>query len=304
VFNMVTPFNLNPAKKIPKNFILYPVRAIRRKNIGEAFLLSLFFPENHALIITLPPNSDRDFHYYALWKQFAKDMHLNIIFEASEKYNFTDLVQSAKRIITTSISEGFGFSYLEPWTAGQMLSGRRLTGICSDFTGKHMELEHLYDKILIPISSIDHHLFFHQWKACILENARLLKISVSESAINKVFKRITSDSTIDFGMLDEHFQIQVIKDIESDINFKIRLMDLNPFLSDLSQTHNNSQIIRHNRSIVEKEFSQKAYKNLLIKTYQKIICQPVSHHIDKKILAENFLNLDKFSLLKWSHADV
>ncbi|MCD6585501.1 MAG: hypothetical protein J7K96_07055, partial [Desulfobacteraceae bacterium] len=113
LLNMVTAFNLSPKRKHAKNFVLYPVRAIRRKNIGEAIFLSLFFPRDLTLAITLPPNSPRDWHYYNLWKQFVAEKHLNVFFEASESHDFKTLVQSAKSIITTSISEGFGFSYLE-----------------------------------------------------------------------------------------------------------------------------------------------------------------------------------------------
>ncbi|MDA3894605.1 MAG: hypothetical protein PF482_00505 [Desulfobacteraceae bacterium] len=304
LINMVTPFNVLPVKKISMDYVLYPVRAIRRKNIGEAILLSLFFPGNDSLAITLPPNSIRDWHYYNLWKQFAKDSHLNVIFEASEHHAFLDLIQSAKRIITTSISEGFGFSFLEPWTAGQMLSGRHLADICTDFSAKDMALDHLYDNILIPINAIDQKQFFDQWKSCILENAATFKITVSETAIDRAYKNMTSGNDIDFGILDEHFQKIIITSIQSDKKFKNRIIALNPFLSDFIQTQNNSDIINHNRAIVEKKFSQNVYQNQLLRTYQKVIDHRVTHQIDKKSLAEKFLNPDNFSLLKWSHSHV
>jgi len=304
LLNMVTPFNINPAKQVSDNFILYPVRAIRRKNIGEAILLSLFFPKNEFLAITLPPNSAHDWYCYNQWKQFANNMNLNIKFEASVSRSFKDLVKSARSIITTSISEGFGFSFLEPWTAGQMLSGRRLANICKDFTRKQMTLDHLYDKILIPMTQIDYKLFFQQWKACILENTAQLRISISDSAIDRAYEKMTSGKNIDFGILDEHFQRQVITGILTDKKIKNRIMELNWFLSDFARTQDNSQIINHNRAIVEKIFSHKTYQNKLLKTYQKIIHQTVTHQIDKQILAEEFLNLDNFSLLKWSNSHV
>jgi glycosyltransferase involved in cell wall biosynthesis len=302
--NMVTPFHVNPVKQISENFILYPVRAIRRKNIGEAILLSLFFPKNAVLAITLPPNSSHDWYYYNLWKQFAAEKNLNVIFEASESHDFTDLVRSARSIITTSISEGFGFSFLEPWTAGQMLSGRRLAGICNDFTSKQIALDHLYDKMLIPIAQIDYQLFYQQWKSCILENAAQLKIPVSDSAIGRAYEKMTSNKNIDFGILDEYFQKQVITGLLADKKLKNRIIELNSFLSDFTRMHDNSKIINHNRAIVETLFSQEVYRSMLLNTYQKIIRQAVSHQIDKQILAENFLHLDNFSLLKWSNFHV
>ena len=300
LLNMVTPFNIASEKKISTNIILYPVRAIRRKNIGEAILLSLFFAKNEVLAVTLPPNSPRDWKHYNAWKQFAVKNKLNIIFEASDTYDFTDLVKSAATMITTSISEGFGFSYLEPWTAGQMLTGRRLPDICMDFTQKGMLLDHLYEKIFIPINTINIDLFYKKWKSCILDNASKFKISVSDIAIDHAYENMTSGKNIDFGILDEHFQRQVIVKILSDKKFKNRIMRLNPFLSGFTRTRNHDAKIRHNRLIVESEFNQSGYRNRLLDTWQKVIQSKVIHNIDKQILAKKFLTPKNFSLLQWS----
>ncbi|MBC2716241.1 MAG: glycosyltransferase family 4 protein [Desulfobacteraceae bacterium] len=299
LLNMVTPFNVSAERKLSAKIVLYPVRAIRRKNIGEAILLSLFFRKNEVLAITLPPNSPEDWKPYNSWKQFAAEKKLNVIFEASGTYNFTDLVKSAKRMITTSISEGFGFSYLEPWTAGQMLTGRSLSEICMDFTKKGMFLDHLYKKFSIPIETIEIDFFYEKWKSCILDNAAKFKISISDSAIAQAYENLTSSQCIDFAILDESFQKQVIEKILSDKNFKSRVMDLNPFLSDITHMQDQDVKIRHNRLIVETEFNQSGYRNRLLDTYQKVIHNIVSHKIDKQILAKEFLNPENFSLLKW-----
>jgi hypothetical protein len=252
----------------------------------------------------LPPNSARDWYYYNQWKQFAKDFHLNVMFEASERYAFPDLVQSAKMIITTSISEGFGFSFLEPWTAGKMLSGRRLSDICSDFIDKKMDLDNLYGQVLIPINAIDQQQFFDQWKTCILKNTVFFKIAVSEKAIDQAYEFITSDKNIDFGILDEHFQKLLITSVLRNNKFRNQIIELNPFLSDFTQISDNSDIINHNRAIVETKFSKSAYQKQLLRTYQKVIDQAVTHQVDKKVLAESFLNLKNFSLLKWCDHDI
>jgi hypothetical protein len=304
LLNRITPFNITPEKKLSEDIILYPVRAIRRKNIGEAILLSLFFQQHETLAITLPPNSPRDIKPYNAWKQFAAENDLNVFFEASKRNDFTDLVKSAKRMITTSISEGFGFSFLEPWTAGQMLTGRRLPDICMDFTKKGIQLNHLYDKIVIPVTHIDITQFYQKWKSCILDNASKYNISISAAAIDRAYKNLTADQCIDFAVLDESFQKPVMDKILSDKNFKRRIEALNPFLSDITQPNDNSEVIAHNRAIVESKFNQSAYRKLLLDTWQKVIHQAVNHKIDKQILAENFLNPENFSLLKWGDSDV
>ena len=304
LLNMVTPFNIEPEKKISSDIVLYPVRAIRRKNIGEAIFLSLFFQKNEDLAVTLPPNSPRDWKHYNGWKQFAVKNKLNIIFEASDTYDFTDLVKSATTMITTSISEGFGFSYLEPWTAGQMLTGRILPEICMDFTQKGMRLDHLYEKIFIPIKTIDIDLFYKKWKSCILDNAAKFRISISDDAIAKAYEILTSNQYIDFAIFDEHLQKQVIVKILSNKKFKNRVMRLNPFLLNFSRIQNPDAKIQHNRLIVETEFNQSGYRKRLLDTYQKVIQKKVIHNIDKQILAKKFLNPKNFSLLKWSDPHV
>ena len=130
--NTVTPIHVSSAKRQQLNRILYPVRAIRRKNIGEAILLSLFF-ENHTLSITLPPNSPSDMIIYNGWKRFVSKNNLHVEFEAGLKNDFNVLVSSSDFFLTTSIMEGFGFSFLEPWTASKMLWGRAIPEICNDF---------------------------------------------------------------------------------------------------------------------------------------------------------------------------
>ena len=48
LLNMVTPFDTTFAQKISKDFILYPVRAIRRKNIGGSHSPFPVFPQKLA----------------------------------------------------------------------------------------------------------------------------------------------------------------------------------------------------------------------------------------------------------------
>jgi len=136
IFNTIKPIDSDKKESDTGNYVLYPIRAIRRKNIGEAILLSLFFQNNETLTITLPPNSISDINSYAGWKNFVKKNNLDVEFEAGLKNDFSQLVLSAKFIITTSITEGFGFAFLEPWTAKKNLWGRKLPDICHDFEKK------------------------------------------------------------------------------------------------------------------------------------------------------------------------
>jgi hypothetical protein len=302
--NTIMPFDLSQAKKIDTNFILYPVRAIRRKNIGEAILLSLFFPDKHMLAITLPPNSDRDRLAYQGWKNFASRHYLQIMFEASQRDPFPDLVKTAERMITTSISEGFGFSFLEPWTAGKNLSGRLIPEICADFTKKGLLLDHMYNRMAVPLRWIDDRGFYSRWASCIRENAKIFDIELPNHEIDTAFQRMTRDRQIDFAFLDENFQQQILLKIFSGKQFKNHVKQINPFLTQFQNNSDKEAKIYHNQGIVASQFGKTPYRQKLLETYRKTIDCPVQHEtghkIDKKKLARIFLQPDRFSLLKWS----
>jgi len=302
--NTVSPFKVQPEKRIHKEIVLYPVRAIRRKNIGEALLLSLFFQNNEILAITLPPNSPRDWATYDGWKKFAHDHGLNVIFEATTHYDFIVLVKSAKCLITTSISEGFGVAFLEPWTAGQALVGRNLPDICRDFSQNGILLDHLYNQILIPVDWFDINQFYEKWKTCILNNACRFHIEIADSRIDTAFQTITKDNCIDFAYLNEDMQQLVISTLINDTSFIKQILQLNTFLADVTRIPDCHDRISHNMTSVLSSYSKKAYQHRLMDTYAKVVQKPVTHLIDKQALAREFLNPETFSLLKWSDDDV
>ena len=301
IFNAIKPFNFDKKESCIKNYVLYPIRAIRRKNIGEAMLLSLFFQNDETLTITLPPNSISDIKSYFGWKNFAAENNLNIEFEAGLKNDFSDLVLSAKYIITTSITEGFGFSFLEPWTAKKILWGRKLPDICHDFEKNGIILDHLYDKLLVPLKWIGKDKFYEAWKTCILTNCSLFNFKINEEEIQKSFTKITINENIDFGLLYEPFQKQIISHVLSSRNNANKLIKLNPHLAlPLNSLLNNKDLIQNNMDAVLNNYNKTIYRKNLIEIYSKIINNPVQQRPDKNILLSEFINLEQFSLLKWN----
>jgi hypothetical protein len=301
IFNTIKPINFDKKKFNSKNYVLYPIRAIRRKNIGEAILLSLFFQNNETLTITLPPNSISDIISYVGWKNFVKENNLNVEFEAGLKNDFSQLVLSAKFIITTSITEGFGFSFLEPWPAKKILWGRKLPDICHDFEKNGIALDHLYDRLPVPLEWIGKDKFYGVWKACVLKNCSLFNFKINEEEIQKSFTKITGNNNIDFGLLYEPFQKQIISHVLSSKNEAKKLIKLNPYLSSHANSLlNNKELIQNNMNAVLNNYNRTTYKKNLLKIYSKIINNSVHQSLDKNILLSEFINLEQFSLLKWN----
>ncbi|MEJ2658652.1 MAG: hypothetical protein P8012_15940 [Desulfobacterales bacterium] len=310
IFNTVKPFSPDRSRKaktgafestdgVRKHHVLYPVRAIRRKNIGEAILLSLFFKNNTPLVITLPPNSPADIKSYEDWKMFVIENNLNVVFEAGLIHEFSDLVLSADFFITTSIGEGFGFSFLEPWTAHKMLWGRKLPDICKDFEKNSIRLDHLYTRLDVPIDWIDKQRFFDVWKAGVQKVGAAFRTSMDGPSIENAYKNIIAANTIDFGMLNESFQKTIIRTLLSGDKNRNRMLRLNPFLSNPGDVSNKNELIQSNMKAVLLNYTPLKYGEKLIDIYKKVIRKSVHHKINKQKLLAQFLTPNHFSLLKW-----
>ncbi|MGD8447618.1 MAG: hypothetical protein PVJ20_07215 [Desulfobacterales bacterium] len=299
IFNTIDPFKFCTAGVPLKNFVLYPIRALRRKNIGEAILISLFFRNNETLAITLPPNSAADLESHAQWKAYVKENHLNVIFEAGLSHEFSELVMSARFIITTSITEGFGFSFLEPWTANKILWGRKLPEICQDFEKKGVCLDHLYTRLAVPVEWLGKERLFKTWQASIRKACSLFAISIDKTKIATAFEKITENDTVDFGLLDETFQKKIISMVQSHQSNRDRLISLNPFLLDPGNVSDKEALIQNNNNAVLFHYNKTRYRENLVDIYSRAIKDNVCHKIDKKVLLSKFLNLEDFSLLKW-----
>ena len=278
---------------------LYPVRAIRRKNIGEAILLSLFFQNEGTLSITLPPSSAVDIRSYKDWKIFVKDQNLKVGFDRGLYHDFEKNMMSADSLITTSITEGFGFSYLEPWLFGKLLWGRKLPDICRDFENKGVQLQHLYTQLLVPVDWIDFHQFQTNWIHCVQQACRLFNYRVDNAFIQQAFDLCTKNGNIDFGLLDEGSQKKVIADLAGGRKKPDRLLELNPFLKNPGYVSDKISLIQHNRDAIERSYNQKQYGRNLRKIYERVANTAVRQHIDKKVLISAMLDFEKFSLLKW-----
>jgi hypothetical protein len=283
-----------------QNRVLYPVRAIRRKNIGEAILISLFFRNGEQLAITLPPNSPDDQASCSDWQQLAENLGLNVVFGVGLNENFSALVASAKFILTTSITEGFGFCFLEPWLHGKLLWGRRLPEICADFQAAGVNLDHLYPRLAIPVDWIDRHSFFCQWERSFLAAGEKFSYAVDRNSLQTAFQSLIINDTIDFGLLGEAFQRNIIRRLIGDASSKARLILLNPFLGHPGNMLDRRRVVDRNRKAVEEAYGPSAYASKLIDTYRAVLRTPVSQAIDKPALLSAFLKPDTFSLLKWS----
>lgn len=299
LFNMVQTSDAEPVRSVGGNRILYPVRALRRKNIGEAILLSLFLPDAGSISITLPPNSPADIQSYEGWKIFVQEKNLPVFFDVGLGVDFGKLVRSAAFIITTSIMEGFGFSYLEPWAAGKYLWGRKIDEICQDFEANGVDLNRLYSRLNVPIAWIDRNEFLEKRLACVIENSDRFQYGINQDRVLRDIEKTIIGETVDFGILDEQFQKRIIKRLLSDEADKSRLISLNPWLSVPGEGANDLELIDKNKKTISRIYNKDVYRDTLLKIYRRVINTQVKHRIDKRVLLSHFFDLSSFSLLTW-----
>ena len=291
--------DFNKSTFLPKNYVLYPVRAIRRKNIGEAILLTLFFKENETLVITLPPNSPADIAAYKDWKRFVRVNKMNVLFEAGLDFDFDQLVQNARFILTTSIAEGFGFSYLTPWLDRKVLWGRKLPDICKDFEEKGLVFDQLYLKLVIPLNWLPIDNLYSRWKTCMLTAASCYGLRIDVKRIDASFESVTRDNQIDYGLLDEFYQKEIITRIMSDAAAAAKLIQMNPFLEHPGRFGDADRLIEINCRAVSANYNRTVYHRALSEVYNRVLGIKAAHHLSSVPLLNYFLNPENFSLLKW-----
>lgn len=203
--------------------ITYPVRVIKRKNIGELALLSLLFGKKANWLVTQAPQNPEEITLYNQWKNFCSEHEINIAFEAGTKVNFEELLMASDVCITTSIREGFGMVFMEPWLLDTPVMGRDISYVTGDLKASGIKFPMLYDRILTGDGKDDQ----------------------------------------DFGLMTPEQQMDILKRLAEDSDARKRVAELNPELEKLflpvsvEIINHNKKVITQNYSL--KNYSIKLY---------------------------------------------
>jgi glycosyltransferase involved in cell wall biosynthesis len=280
-----------------KDLVLYPIRAIRRKNVGEAILLALFLGTGKKVGITLEPTGPLDVRSYTDWMDFVKTECLPVLFRLGIEGSFESALGRSRCILTTSIKEGFGLAFLEAWMENKMLFGRLLPDICQDFIRKGIKLDDLYHEIVTPLDFIDRDLFFRKWKRCYHERLGRYGLEVNAGEVEAYFDSVGQRGSVDFGMLSEDLQCQVIQRAARSGRSRRKLISLNPFLEKLIYLEEDNPIIEHNQSVIAAEYSPSKNKERLLETYRKVAQKTPQGSIRKEVPLRRFNTPEKNHLL-------
>lgn len=297
--NAVVP--IRAAEGLERTRYLYPVRAIRRKNLGEALLLSLFIPPGRTVAVTLPPTSHRDEPMYRHWVETAARLSLPVEFEVGTNAALPDLLGSSVCALTTSVKEGFGFSFLEPWTAGRAVIGRRIDYVCRDFERSGVRFDDLYSSLDVPLVYLPPPILRKKLEKALSSAFQAFSLTVPSYALKALTDDTFSRDCFDFGRLDEELQTDILETVVSNDAARQDLVDANPFLARLGGWAPDEAAVEANRRRVLSSYDVAATARTLISAYTDVLEKPVKHRLSKAILLELFLDPLKLSLIGVGH---
>ena len=161
---------------------------------------------------------------------------------------------------------------------------------------------HITHTTPISIFSLELDAIYEKWKDTLHTTANLFDRLIDNDRIKRTFASLTTGGTIDFGLLNEEFQKQVIgrlltQNAHTHVN---QLLSLNPFLAEIGRTANEKDLIENNRKAVARSYGMSQYRQKLLAIYAHVDKTRIRQRIDKKKLLAEFFDLSKFSLLKWS----
>ncbi len=293
-------------------YLVYPVRAIPRKNIGEALALTLLL-ERTGIAITLPPNNPADQQQYQYWKQAAQDLNCPVAFEAGNTCTFEPLLAQAAAAVTTSVQEGFGFAFLEPWTIGLPVTGRYIPGVCQDFSQAGLKQDLLYEDLKIPVDLVDMDLFENTWVSLVQESIRIYQVTGTNDPhilqtlaqeVPGIFSQRFQGDFLDFGALTRESQTQVLQHLrQAEHRWAIRSM--NPILETMETLNQWKQdrgkaILQHNRDLTLDHWGAAASAKNLERVYQTMMNSQrpgyaqKTEPVDKQGLLMDYLDPWKF----------
>ena len=276
---------------------LYPTRAIRRKNIGEFVLWSAMGVKNDRFATTLAPTSSADLAVYRRWKEFAASCSLPVEFEVGldGRVPFPVLLKSAHAIVTTSVAEGFGLAFLEPWLVGRPLVGRDLPEMTQDFKREGMDLSTLYSRVLVPVSWVGLDTLRRKLESGLAGMMLAYGRMPKSGDVDLALQAAVENDRIDFGRLDEELQEQIIRRVHGS---PAAAAELRPLC--LVPDSSCRQMIEANGRIVRRQYNAEQYGDRLMdlyKTLMKAAVEPVGV-LHAESLLDKFLAPERFYLIR------
>jgi hypothetical protein len=202
-------------------------------------------------------------------------------------------------VISTSIKEGFGFSFLEPWAAGRGLMGRRIDYVCRDFEEAGLRFDSLYQGIDIPMVYVSMGKLKKEMEQAMIRVYRAFGLETPPRMLRMVIEDIFSRDTLDFGRLNEEAQVSIIRTLASNRGACRDIVAHNLFLGFLEDGNvcENAELIGSNGNIVRRAYGREGISKILLDAYRQVMENQVIQKISKPMLLDLYLDPLRFSLV-------
>jgi hypothetical protein len=200
----------------PAPVVFYPVRGIRRKNLGELLMIALLAPTGIRFAVSRSPDNPGDRAHHDFWVRQAMLHSLPVDFAVSGRLpppggvdpSFESWATASTHRLTTSIEEGFGLTLFEAIADRKPVIGRRLSNI-ADQIPRNLT-DHLYDHLLVPSSWVDSERLRRTLSHCLSSIANAWGHSFDPDFPEEVMGYLNRSDHLDFGNLPEAIQAELV----------------------------------------------------------------------------------------------
>ncbi len=287
-----------PADPLPPptgTMYLYPVRGIRRKNLGECLLLAALFDGAAQFGVTMAPRNPEQRPMYDFWVDRSRALNLPVAFDiGGGGTSLRTLLQQAKAALSTSITEGFGLGFVEPWLQGRAVVGRNLTEITRDFSRAGVDLEHLYPRLDVPVTAFDGSAFADRLRRAYSETCLAYGRSPRNAVLDTLVAQTIGREYTDFGRLDETAQEQVLTHVVGNGALRDRIASPTSLLTLPAQP-----VVTANVARIEEAYGSKAFLKRLLRTYRMVRPATAGGTADGQSsrILDQFLTPERFFML-------
>ena len=268
-----------------RRFLLYPVRCIRRKNVGEALLWSALAKRDTTVGLTLPPLNPQEQPSYQAWRRLATELELPCVFElgAPGGLPFHENLAAADRLLTTSVAEGFGMVFLESWLADRPLIGRDLPEITADFVAAGIQFDRLQPQLSVRVDWVGKDRFAEMFQAAYLQaRADYGRRPPAADELRRQIEPLVDDDQVDFGMLSSRLQQEVIRSVCEDARRADDLRERNPWIdAALSSDDQDTEAhLKENAQVVRTSYSLEVSGQRLSSLYRTVVASPTDQPVE------------------------
>ena len=279
---------------------LYPTRAIRRKNLGEFLLWAACGRDQARFAVSMSPIvSSPERIGYEAWLAFAARAQLPVEFDYGVRHcePLSALLRRAHAAMTTSVAEGFGLAFLEPWLACRPLYGRDLPDVTRDFRALGLRFPGLYTRLPVPLEWMGGaHAYREVLRRGMARAWRAYGRTLQDGDVERAFQSSVEGEQVDFGRLDEALQRNVIRRVLRDADARATLLpELQRLLDSTDQ-----RVIEQNRRQVQTECHLDRYGERLLALYRAVLKKAGAVSIEQpgERVLDLFLQPERFVLLR------